>query len=75
MKFETMLKKRFRCVGENFKDNVKLGFCGDTHTLDEWIKILFPDKYEYAKEYFDGDSTTQILEYILMTKGKRLVKD
>lgn len=75
MKFETMLKKRFRCIGENFKDNVRLGFCGDTHTLGEWIKILFPDKYEYAKEYFAGDTTTQILEYILMTKCKRLVKD
>lgn len=75
MKFETMLKKRFRCVGENFKDGVKIGFCGEIYTLEEWIRVLFPDKFEYAKEYFEGDTMAQILEYILMTKGKRLIKD
>lgn len=72
MKFDTLLKKQFQCVGENFKDGVKIGFCADVHTLDEWIRILFPDKYDFAKEYFDGDSIAQILDYILITKGKRL---
>ena len=74
-KFETMLKIKFRCVGENFKDNVKIGFCGETYTLDKWLEILFPDKYEYAKEYFEGDTIAQILDYILITKGKRLKKE
>lgn len=75
MKFETMLKKQFRCVGENHKENVKLGYCSDIHTLEEWLEILFPDKYEYAKEYFEGDTIAQILDYILITKGKRLKKE
>lgn len=75
MKFETMLKRSFRCVGENYKNGEKLGFCGDVHTLNKWLEILFPDKYEYAKEYFEGDTIAQILDYILMTKGKRLKEE
>lgn len=75
MKFETMLKKQLRCVGENFKDGVKIGYCGDTHTLDEWIRILFPDKYDFAKAYFEGNTLPHILDYILINKGKRLIKD
>lgn len=75
MKFETMLKLKFKCVGENFKNSVKTGFCGDVHTLDKWLEILFLDKYEYAKEYFEGDNIAQILDYILITKGKRLKKE
>ena len=75
MKFETMLQKRLLCKGENFKDDVKMGFCGDVHTLDEWFKILFPDKYDFAKDYFVGYTLKQILEYILISKGKRLIKE
>lgn len=75
MKFETMLNKSFRCIGENFKDGVKMGCCGDIHTLDEWLKILFPDKYDFAKDYFKGDTLPQILDYILINKGKRLIKE
>ena len=75
MKFETMLKKRFICIGENFKDDVKFGYCGKIHTLDEWLKILFPDKYDFAKSYFESYTLKEILEYILFSKGKRLVKE
>ena len=75
MKFETMLKKRFICIGENFKDDVKIGYCGKIHTLDEWLKILFSEKYDSAKSYFEDYTLKQILDYILFSKGKRLVKE
>ena len=75
MKFETMLKKRFICIGENFIDDVKMGYCGKIHTLDEWLEILFPDKYDFAKSYFESYALKGILEYILFSKGKRLVKE
>lgn len=64
--------KLYQCVGENFKNGVNIGFCGDVHTLDKWIELLFADKPEQAKEFFSGDSDKYICDYILTYKGKRL---
>lgn len=70
-------KKSYMCIGENFLKNryVKLGYAGDIHSLEDWLKILF---YEYDEEqintYFNDQQVPDLLEYILTVKGKRLVK-
>jgi len=66
------LEARYMCVGENFIDNVKIGYCGDVHSLQDWLIILFPGKN--AIEYFAGDQAQTIIDYIYRYKGKRLEK-
>lgn len=63
-------EKLYLCRGENFVDNVRIGFCGDVHTLEEWLEILFPG--QNAVEYFGNDSPGTVLDYIYQYKGKRL---
>lgn len=69
-----MTNALYQCVGENFRDNVRMGHCGKTHTLTEWIKILFPNEIQKALEYFDGYKDSQIVTYLFNYKGKRLKK-
>lgn len=66
------LEAMYRCVGENFIDNVKIGYCGDVHSLQDWLIILFPGKN--AKDYFAGDQAQTIIDYVYRYKGKRLEK-
>lgn len=67
----------YMCSGERWLRSpfVKMGYCGDIHTLSEWLKILF---FEYDEEqlasYFSGRKTKDLVEYIYEVKGKRLVK-
>lgn len=67
----------YLCTGENFLRSpfVKMGYCGDSHALSDWLKILF---FEYDEEqlesYFKGKKDKDLIEYIYMVKGKRLVK-
>ena len=65
--------KVYMCVGENFRDGVKIGDCGEEKTLMDWLVHLFPttDK-EVLIEFFKGDTNEEICKYILETKGKRL---
>ena len=41
------LNKLYKCVGENFKDGVPIGYCGDTKTLGEWIELFIKQEKEY----------------------------
>ena len=75
-----MAKKKdvvYMCIGESWMRSqfVKMGYCGDSHILSEWLKILF---FEYDEEqldsYFKGKKDKEFVEYIYMVKGKRLVK-
>ena len=65
-----MKQKLFICTGENYREDTRLGYCGDVHTLKQWLEILFPGAN--AVEYFDGAPTGEILEYIKKNRGKRL---
>lgn len=60
------------CIGENYREDTRLGFCGDVHSLKEWLKILFPSAD--AVSYFDGDPDSYVCDYIFNNKGKRLEK-
>ena len=62
--------KLYECIGENFCDGWRVGYCGEIHSLNDWLNILFPGKN--AVEYFKGDSDSYILEYIFNICGKRL---
>jgi hypothetical protein len=60
------------CIGENYKNNCKLGFCGDVHLLSKWLEILYPGLD--AVTYFSGDTNAFVIKYIYENKGKRLEK-
>ena len=64
----------YMCVGENFRDNVPIGDCGDTRTLMEWLLRFYPDKDEAGiNEFFDESYTNaDICEYVHGSVGKRL---
>lgn len=64
--------KKYQCIGENFSKNSKMGLCGDIHTLDKWIEVLYPDKIDFVKDYFSDMTEKEILEYIFNHMGKRL---
>ena len=66
---EDKMEKLYMCVGENFKDNIRIGFCGDVHTLGKWIQIIYGEK---GTEYFEGVKEKEIIDYILQFAGKRL---
>jgi hypothetical protein len=63
-------KKLYICIGENYREDIGLGYCGDVHTLPQWLEILFPSAN--AAEYFKDDPEKEILDYILKNRGKRL---
>ena len=65
-------KKRFICVSESIRNGIKQGFCGDTHTLQEWIDILYGSKGTF---YFDSAPEKEIIDYIRDFGGKRLVDE
>lgn len=59
------LNKLYQCVGENSKDRVPMGYCGEIKTLGEWIELCirkekqaetkqFCDNYVISKIYIDG---------------------
>mgnify|MGYP006916063010 CR=1 FL=1 len=61
------------CIGENFVDGVEIGDCGCVKTLIGWLTYLFPNvSRDKLQEYFDGDSNSEVIAYILKNKGKRL---
>ena len=64
------LNKTFICVGESIKNGIKQGLAGDTHTLQEWIDILYGSKGTF---YFDAAPEKEIIDYIRDFGGKRLV--
>lgn len=61
------------CVGENFKNNAPIGYCGETKTLMEWLKVLSGKDEEYLNRFFDRSYTNKdVADYILSSWGKKL---
>lgn len=68
-----MTNKLYRCMGENFGYPCGIGYCGDVHTLLEWLKRLLPNKSEVEiKQYFEGEIDGYVVRYIKENFGKRL---
>lgn len=61
--------KIYVCVGEKCDRGFRTGFCGDEHTLEEWVDVLFGEK---GKAYFAGAPDNEIIDYIMRITGKRL---
>lgn len=66
------LNIKYTCYGENFKECVPVGYCGDTKTLKEWIDEFYDeqkreDMYSYCNDY--------IIEMIYFAFGKALEKE
>ena len=65
------LNKLYKCVGENFKDRVPIGYCGDIKTLGEWIELCIKkEKQAKIKNYTDE----YVIEMIYISGGKHLEK-
>lgn len=63
--------KLYKCVGENFKDGVPIGYCGDTKTLGEWIELCINEKKQAEiKNYTDE----YVIDMIYISGGKHLEK-
>lgn len=69
-----MTDKLYQCIGENWVEGVRFGYCGESHTLKKWIEKLWGERAKEAIEYFDGDSDKDIIAYIRQYCGKTLVK-
>ena len=66
-------EKIYLCIGEDFTRHTRIGFCGQAHTIDKWLELLFP---EYDKKqisnYFSNMTEKEILDYINTIKSKKL---
>jgi hypothetical protein len=51
----------------------RIGDCGVTHTLREWLDLLYPGKN--AVEFFSGDDEKSIIDYLLNNADHRLVRE
>lgn len=65
------LESSYQCVGENFKNNFRMGSCGDIKSLKDWMIFLLGDK---SIDYFEGFPVKEIVDYIYKNAGKRLSK-
>ena len=66
-------QKLYICIGENFNNNCKMGYCGDAYSLPRWIEILYGNKANEALEFFKYDNDKTITEYLYKFMGKRLM--
>jgi hypothetical protein len=65
-------KRRYMCVGENFRDNAEIGDCGDVRTLQGWLEHLFPKAQDINAFFDDSYSNKDVVDYIYKNVGKRL---
>lgn len=65
--------KTYLCIGENWRNNIPFGHCGDSHSLGKWLDIIFPGKD--TRSFFENDSAKDIVDYILKNAGKRLKEE
>ena len=68
-------EKEYLCVGENFKDYVKNGFCGSVMTLGEWLVALTHKDKSFLEDYFCQYTGEEVVKYIYEMYGKRIVKE
>ena len=55
------------------KDGFPIGVCGDVHTLEDWLVIIFRKPKEELCDYFKMDTPKYIVDYIRQYSGIRLV--
>lgn len=68
-------KELYLCVGENFRNNCSIGYCGDTKTIMDWCKLLTHRDEDELNIFFDDSYTNKdVADYIFNSYGKRLVK-
>lgn len=63
------LNKLYLCVGENYKDRVSMGYCGEIKTLGEWIDLcILKEKQAETKQFCDN----YVISMIYIGAGKHL---
>jgi hypothetical protein len=63
------MEQVYICNGESYRNNIGGTRLAETHTLKEWIILLFG---EAGISFFKNDSDKEILAYIKANAGKRL---
>ena len=63
------LDKLYKCVGENCKDRVPMGYCGETKTLGEWVELCIKKEKQYETKKFTDN---YVIEMIYFGAGKHL---
>lgn len=69
-----MTNKLYQCIGENWVEGFRFGYCDEEHTLKVWIEKLWGERAQEAIEFFDGDSDKDVITYIRQHCGKILIK-
>ena len=64
--------KLYLCVGENFRNNIPIGDCGDTKPLIDWMEYIFRKSRSDLMDFFEYDTNKDIVTYIYENAGKRL---
>ena len=70
-----IMSKVFTCIGYNFAQNNRhlIRVVGETHTLEKWLTIIYPDKdINFMLSYFEGYNTSEIIDYIFKNMQIRL---
>lgn len=72
MKANMNRSKLYLCTGENFRNNISIGDCGDTKPLIAWLEHIFRKPQADLMEFFKYDTNEDIVTYIYENAGKRL---
>ena len=67
------LDKEYLCVGEDYKNTVPLGYCGEVKSLIDFIMLYYPgyDQDDIRKRFKD-ETEKYMLEHVYVYGGKRL---
>lgn len=67
------LDKTYMCVGEEFKNAVPLGYCGEVKSLIEFVMLYYPGYDEdYIRNRFKDETEKYVLEHVYVYGGKKL---
>lgn len=66
--------RMYMCTGENHRNGVRIGDCGDIRSLTGWLEHFYPERTrEELLDYFgQAYKNSDITEYLHRILGKRL---
>lgn len=72
---KNVLDDKYFCSGEEFGRGFKIGYCGETMRLIDFLMLCFlGDNEEHIRSNYKDCTVKYILEYVSQFAGKRLQK-
>lgn len=67
-------EKIYICTGFSYRHNNEhlLGTVGETHSILDWFVLAFKKEKEFIKEYFNGYTDKEMINYLHENAGIRL---